>query len=175
MRRIFEFLESILEGISRLALSAAAVITLGMAVICTLDVITTNVLLKPIPGAFELSEAGLAMLVFFGLAVTSRGGSHIKVDIITRRLSPRGQRICSAIGYVFTSVVFSFWTWQLYLLGVKSYNFRETANGLFQFPLYIVKIAACIALFIATMETIRRFLLSMEAVFFKIPENQGEK
>lgn len=42
-------------------------------------------------------------------------------------------------------------------------------------PLYIVKIAACIALFIATIETIRRCLLSMKSAFHKIPKNEGEK
>ncbi len=175
MRKIYEFIESILEIISRLALSTAAVITLGIAIIGTLDVITTNVISKPIPGAFELSEAGLAMLVFFGLAITSRSGSHIKVDILTNRLPAWGQRICSAIGYLFTSIIFIFWSRQLYLLAAKSFRFRETATGLFQFPLYIVKIAACVALFFATIETIRRLIIASMTAFMNIPRDKGKQ
>ncbi len=166
MRAIYDFFESILKGISWLAITVAAFITLAIAVIGTLDIITTNVIASPISGAFELSESGLIILLFFGLAVTSRSGSHIKVDILTSRLPVRGQKICDAIGYLFTSVLFAFWTQQMYFLALKSFKIRETANGLLQYPIYIVKIAAFLGILIATIETLRRLLLSI-AEFIK--------
>ena len=175
MRIIYDFFETILRGFSWLAITIAAVITLAIAVIGTLDVITTNIISRPVPGAFELSESGLVMLLFFGLAVTSRSGSHIKVDILTNRLPERGQKICEAIGYLITSIVFALWTQQMYFLASKSFSIRETATGLLQFPMYIVTISACLAIMIATVETLRRFLISIVELFKKSPCNERGK
>jgi TRAP-type C4-dicarboxylate transport system permease small subunit len=146
-----------------------------MAAIGTLDIITTNVLSSPISGAFELSESGLILLLFFGLAVTSRSGSHIKVDILTSHLPVRGQKICDAIGYLFTSVLFAFWTQQMYFLALKSFKIRETANGLLQFPIYIVKMAAFLGIMIATVETLRRLIISIAESFKKNPHEERSK
>jgi len=175
MRAIYDFFESILKGLSWLAITAAAFITLAIAVIGTMDIITTNVLSIPVPGAFELSESGLIMLLFFGLAVTSRSGSHIKVDILTNRLPVRGQKICDAIGYLFTSVLFAFWTQQMYFLALKSFRIRETANGLLQFPIYIVKMAAFLGIMIATIEILRRLLISVaESIKMNLHEERSK-
>lgn len=175
MRAIYDFFESILKGISWLAITVAALITLAMAVIGTLDIITTNVLSSPISGAFELSESGLILLLFFGLAVTSRSGSHIKVDILTSRLPVRGQKICDAIGYLFTSVLFAFWSQQMYFLTLKSFKIRETATGLLQFPIYIVKMAAFLGIMIATVETLRRLFISIAESIKNNPHQERRK
>ncbi len=175
MRVIYDFFESILKGLSCLAITAAALITLAIAVIGTLDIITTNMLSSPISGAFELSESGLILLLFFGLAVTSRSGSHIKVDILTNRLPVRGQKICDAIGYLITSVLFAFWTQQMYFLALKSFKIRETANGLLQFPIYMVKMAAFLGIMIATVETLRRLLISIAESIKNDPHQERRK
>jgi TRAP-type C4-dicarboxylate transport system permease small subunit len=172
MLTLYDFFESILKGLSWFAITAAALITLAIAVIGTLDIITTNVLSNPVPGAFELSESGLIILVFFGLAVTSRSGSHITVDILTNRLPVRGQKICDAIGYLFTSVLFAFWTQQMYFLALKSFKIHETATGLLQFPIYIVKIAAFLGIMIATVETLRRLFISIAESIKKNPSRE---
>ncbi len=167
MQPVIKGFEKILEGISKAAMTAAALITLALAVIGTVDVLTTNVLKQAIPGAVEMSKAGLVMLVFFGLAVASRSGSHIKVDILVNRLSERGRNICSSIGYLVTALLFIFWTQQLWFLAKKSWSIGETVLGLLQFPLYPVKIAVFLALAIATIETIRRLVLSIMGIFKK--------
>jgi len=173
MQAIFNFFESILKGLSWLAMTAAALITLAMAVIGTIDIVSTNVIASPVPGAFELSESGLIILLFFGLAVTSRSGSHIKVDILVKRLPVRGQKICDAMGYLFTTVFFIFWSWQMYFLALKSFKIRETANGLLQFPIYTVKMAAFLGIMIATIETLRRLLISVAGSIKNTPLEKG--
>ena len=167
MQSLLAGLEKVLEIISKVAISTAALITLAIAVIGTVDVLTTNVIKQAVPGAVELSQAGLVLLAFFGLAVASRSGDHIKVDILTNRLPQRWQYICSSFGYLFTAVFFLFWTQQLWFLAKKSWSIGETVLGLFQFPLYPVKIAIFLAMTIATVETIRRFVLSVAAIFRK--------
>jgi len=167
MQSFLTGIEKMLEIISKVAISAAALITLAIAVIGTVDVFTTNVIRQAVPGAVEMSQAGLVLLAFFGLAVASRSGDHIKVDILTNRLPEKWQHICSSVGYLFTAVFFLFWTRQLWFLAKKSWSIGETVLGLFQFPLYPVKIAIFLAMTIATVETIRRFVLSVVAIFNK--------
>lgn len=167
MQSILAGIEKVMENIGKVALNVAAFITLAMAVIGTIDVLTTNVIKQAVPGALEMSEVGLVLLLFFGLAVASRSGDHIKVDILTVRLPKQWQRICSSIGYFFTAVFFLFWTRQLWFLAKKSWSISETVAGLLQFPLYPVKIAVFLAMTIATVETIRRFVLSVAVIFDK--------
>ena len=167
MQSLLKGLEKLLEGISKIAITAATLITLMIAIIGTIDVLTTNAIKQAIPGAVEMSSAGLALLVFFGLAVASRSGDHIKVDILINRLPGRGRSICSAIGYLVTTIFFMFWAQQLWFLARKSWSIRETVLGLIQFPLYPVKIAVFLALAVATVETIRRFALSVVTIFRK--------
>ena len=167
MQFLLKGFEKLLEGISKVALTTAALITLTIAIIGTIDVLTTNVIKQAIPGAVEMSEAGLVLLVFFGLAVASRSGDHIKVDILINRLPERGRNICSAIGYLFTVIFFMLWAQQLWFLAKKSWSIRETVLGLLQFPLYPVKFAIFLAMAIAAVETIRRFVLAVVAIFRK--------
>jgi len=161
MQLLVSGLKKIFEGISNIVMSASAVITLAIAIIGTIDVLTTSLIKKPIPGAAELSQAGLALLLFFGLAVGARTGAHIKVDILIERMNERGQNICSAIGYLFTAVFFMLWAHQLWLLALKSWSIREIALGLLKFPIYPVKIAIFLSMVVATLETIRQFIFSV--------------
>jgi len=149
-------MEKLLESVSKFNLIVAAVITMCMAIIGTVDIVTTNLIGKAVPGAFELSEIGLALLVFLGLASASRHHDFIGVDIVVNRLPRRGQLICGAFGWLTTSVFFAFWTYQLWFLMRKSIAINERANGLLPFPIYPAKILIFIALVIATFETLRR-------------------
>ena len=164
MQSLSKGLDKLLEVIGKVTITVAALTTLVIALVGTIDVITTNVFQQPIPGAVEISQAGLVLLVFLGLAVVSRSGDHIKVDILINRLPKRGRSICSTIGYLFSAVFFIIWTHQLWFLAQKSWSIRETVLGFLQFPLYPVKIAAFLALAVATFEAFRRFLLSVVAV-----------
>ncbi len=171
MHTLLNGLEKLLGGISKVAIAAAALITITIAIIGTVDVMTTNVIKQAIPGAVEMSEAGLALLAFLGLAVASRSGDHIKVDILTNRLPKQGQQICSAIGYLVTVLFFSFWAQQLWFLAKKSMAIRETVPGLLQFPLYPIKIIIFLAMAIAAIETIRRLIHTLVVIFHRQPSH----
>jgi TRAP-type C4-dicarboxylate transport system permease small subunit len=65
-------LAKILRFITQGTVSIAAAVALLVALIGTIDVMTTRVLAQAIPGAFELSEAGLVLMVFLGMAIVTR-------------------------------------------------------------------------------------------------------
>lgn len=60
-----------------------------MAVLTVLDVLGRYLLNRPLPGALELSEFTLGLLVFFGLGLTGLTGGQVVVDILYERFPPR--------------------------------------------------------------------------------------
>lgn len=115
-------LAKILRFITQGTVSIAAAVALLVALIGTIDVMTTRVLAQAIPGAFELSEAGLVLMVFFGMAIITREESHIKVDILVNRMPKRLQLICTVFSLVLTTCFLALMTWQMWSLALKSWK-----------------------------------------------------
>jgi len=156
-----KLLDKILRSITRGTVSIAAVVALIVALIGTIDVVTTRVLAQAIPGAFELSEAGLVLMVFLGMAIVTREESHIKVDILVNRMPERLQRICTVFGLILTTAFLGMMTWQMWSLALKSWRISEMATGLLPFPIYPVKMAAFLGLATATIEALRRLIIAL--------------
>ncbi len=160
------FIDKILKVITEGTVSVAAVAALLVALIGTIDVLTTRVFAQPIPGAFELSETGLVLIVFLGLAIVTREDRHIKVDILTHRMSKRMQLICTVFGLALTACFLGLMSWQMGSLALKSWKIKEIATGLLPFPIYPIKIAALIGLTTATMEALRRLMKVLAEALF---------
>lgn len=159
MRIITSLLEKTLTFITEGTVSIAAVVALLVALVGTIDVLTTRVFSQAIPGAFELSEAGLVLMVFLGLAIVTKEGGHIKVDILVNRMNKRWQSICGVFGLLLTTGFLGLMTRQMWSLALKSWNINEMATGLLPFPIYPVKIAALLGLATATIEAFRRLVI----------------
>ena len=61
------------------------------------DVLGRYLLNRPLPGALELSEFCLALLVFFGLGSTGLGNTQVVVDIVIERFSWRLRTATEAV------------------------------------------------------------------------------
>ena len=165
-------LEKILRSITEGTVSIAAVVALLVALVGTIDVLTTRVLSQAIPGAFELSEAGLVLMVFLGMAIVTREESHIKVDILIHRMPKRLQMICTVFGLVLTFCFLGLMTWQMGSLALKSWKINEMATGLLPFPIYPVKMAACLGLAAATIEALRRLIIVLTGAMSSAEKGQ---
>lgn len=62
---------------------AAVLLFLLMTVTC-IDVVGRYALGKPLPGAFELSEVILAMIVYASLPLVTLHGEHVSIDLLDR-------------------------------------------------------------------------------------------
>ncbi len=145
--------------VTTVTISIAAIVALIVAVIGTIDVLTTRVFSQAIPGAFELSEAGLVLMVFLGLAIVTREGSHIKVDILVNLMNRRLQLICNVFALLLTTAFLGLMVKQMWPLTAKSWKIHEMAIGLLPFPIYLVKTAALFGLIVAAIEAFRRLIL----------------
>ncbi|MCP4624886.1 MAG: TRAP transporter small permease [bacterium] len=171
MRTLSNLLERILAFVTEGTVSIAAIVALLVALIGTIDVLTTRVLAQAVPGAFELSEAGLVLMVFLGMAIVTREESHIKVDILVNRMPKRLQLICTVFGLALTTCFLGLMTWQMGSLALKSWKINEMATGLLPFPIYPVKMAAFVGLAAATIEALRRLRIVLVAATFSKAED----
>lgn len=165
MRTITDGLGKLLSLAIRLTAALGALAILALALLGTSDVLSTRILNQSIPGVIKLSEAGLVLALFLGLAVAARNRGHIRIDILVTRLGPRARRFCDATGYLFTAVFFALWTWQTGVMAAKSWSIREAATGLLPYPLYPIKFILFLGLLIATLESVRRLVLSVCEIY----------
>ena len=68
MRSFLGVFDKILTLFTTLALFIAAAVTLLVAVVGTIDILTTRAFDQAVPGAFELSSAGLVLMGLFLLS-----------------------------------------------------------------------------------------------------------
>lgn len=154
----FTRLDGLLRRVSYLGFLAASALLLIVGLMGTVDVISTNLFWRPIPGMVELSGALLAVIVFLGLAEAQARGSHIVIDIATQSMGPNARRLSSIISLTIAGVLMGLIAWQTTRLAISSWNFRETALGALAFPVAPFKSVAAFGAWLATAEFLRQLV-----------------
>jgi TRAP-type C4-dicarboxylate transport system permease small subunit len=108
---IYRWIGVVLDGISSI------VLLLLMALTC-IDVAGRYLFNNSINGAFELTQIGLAVMVFAQMPLITWRGSHVVVDLLDNLL---GNRIVKALG-IFSVLIIST---SFYFLAVRIYELAE--------------------------------------------------
>lgn len=149
---LFSGVDRALRRASYLGFLAASALLLVVGLLGAADVVSTNLLLQPIPGMVELSGALLAVIVFLGLAEAQARGSNIVIDVATQHMGRTAKRISSifslALGTAFMALV----AWKATELAASSWKFHETALGALSFPLAPFKSVACFGAWLSVAE-----------------------
>ncbi|WP_432695047.1 TRAP transporter small permease [Marinobacterium sp. YM272] len=96
---------------------AAAVLFFLMALTCV-DVAGRYLFSNSVDGATELTEIGLAIMIFAEMPVVTWRGGHIVVDILDRVL---GSKLVKALGLLAALVIST----SMYFLGVRIFELAE--------------------------------------------------
>ena len=99
-------------------ISAIAIAILMMIVVA--DVAGRYFFNSPIMGASELASFMMVIIVFPPLAWAALSGSHVRVDLLVARFSPRWQAIITAITLLLSLGVYFIITWQSVLESTAS-------------------------------------------------------
>ena len=125
--------------VRRLAVGLVLLGSLGMMasmLICFADVVGTNFFDWPVPGALEITESTMVLIVFGALAFTQEKRGHIRVEILHGYMSARLKSLADLITHFVALVFFVLLTW--YSFGELSYSWeiQEATMGTIRFPLY---------------------------------------
>lgn len=100
----------------------------------------------PVSGAFEITESMLTVLVFMSLALTQYEGGHIRVMLITQRLTPGLRRMARILAYAIGAIFFAWCANAAWGYAMASYAINEQQWGAVRYPLYPVKFVVFVGL-----------------------------
>lgn len=112
-----------------LELFAGVMLMILMLITCV-DVVGRYVFNYPLPGAIELTQFGMAMLVFAIMPVITWRGGHIVVDLLDRYLSNLVLKVLGLISAVVIAVSFYYIGVRIYQLGSRSIRRGEVTEFL---------------------------------------------
>ena len=139
--------------IERIALAVLLLGGLGMiasTLLGTADVVGTQFLKHPVPGALELTESTMVLIVFGALTYAQIRRNHIRVELFYTQVGPRGQAAMDVFAGLMALLFFSLLLWQAFNEAMFSLEINEATFGLVRFPLWPARIVlvAGTALFI---------------------------
>lgn len=148
-----------LAAATRLLQLVAALLLLVMMAVTFVDVIGRYVFNSPLPGAFELTEVLLALVVFVGLPIVTARREHVTVDLLTGRLPGRLRQGLARAALAVTAGVLAVFAWRLGLLG-RDYSSYGDATVYLGIPLgpvaVVMAVLAGISALVAAVLILRR-------------------
>ncbi len=105
------YLDILSKYLFRTSAVSGQVLILGMTLLITVDVLGRATLGKSTLVSTEISGYALVALVFLGLAYTLRMERHIKIELLTRRLSPRKQQQLEIAVLILSLIFIAWFTW----------------------------------------------------------------
>ena len=102
----------------------------------------------PIPGDFEIVEAGIAFAIFSFLPWCQITRGHATVDIITSMFSLRANRVLDVLTEILMSFVLVLIAWRLWIGMLDKHRYGET-SFILQFPVWWSFLISAIAAVIA--------------------------
>ncbi|WP_428772556.1 TRAP transporter small permease [Vibrio sp.] len=109
----------------------------AMIAITVCDVTGRYVFNSPIPGATELTEVLMALLIFVSLPLVTLKNDHIVVDIIDNWLSKSMTGLLQCIGDLLGMVIFAIISWRLWILAGRAASYGDQ-TPLLEIPMYPV-------------------------------------
>lgn len=135
----------------------AAVVLMLLMIVTFIDVLGRYLLSAPLPGAFELTEIMMAMLIFAGLPLVSRANQHVTVNLIIGILSPKIRHFQQLITQIIMAFVLAVMAWRMWIKATEMLKQGdETA--------YLLLPIAPIAFFMTLMMSVSALIVAIQFV-----------
>ena len=123
---------------------AAALLLIVMMLVTFVDVIGRYLFNAPLPGAFELTEVLLALVIFVGLPIVTARREHVTVDLFTSRLPHRLRAVLARAASLVTAVMLVLFTWRL---GVSARDYTSYGDATVYLGIPLGPVAGLMAVF----------------------------
>jgi TRAP-type C4-dicarboxylate transport system permease small subunit len=147
MTRGLDIVIKSLFGVACVALSIMVLLVAG-------NVVMRYIFNKPLAGSVELIEMLMIIIAFFVMPYTAIKGDHVRINLITSRLSKRTKAIMGSIAFFLSTVILAIIFYQSSLSAIFYIHHPERATTVLSIPFapFRVVIAVgflllCLALF----------------------------
>jgi len=120
---------AIIARLPRAMMACAGVLLLALVLLSGANVVF-RMCGAPFAGTWELAGFSGALLASFALAETQRKRGHVELDFLTRRYSPRAQRIAGAVNVALGALVMAVVSLQLIRLALGKMRVGELSETL---------------------------------------------
>jgi TRAP-type C4-dicarboxylate transport system permease small subunit len=111
-KKIVRFLDYLMQPIIRVLLIIGISVLAVMMFLMAADVILRYLFNSPLPGAYELFEYMMAIIVSFGIVYCAHRRGHVTVDLVVDRFPKKVQAVIGSITSFFSLGLFILITWQ---------------------------------------------------------------
>jgi TRAP-type C4-dicarboxylate transport system permease small subunit len=115
----------------------------------------------PIPGALEIAELLMVLVVFLALPDVEALRKHIVIDIVSSRFPASFSRPLAIFSALMSLGFYGAMAWQAWRLFADSWKIREQTAGLVKIPVYPTKALFAIALTVVTAIALRHLVQLM--------------
>ncbi|PSL20924.1 TRAP transporter small permease [Shimia abyssi] len=172
MQSLYDLLDKAVEFLARAMAILGGVVLIGL-VIMTCVSITGRALipigLAPVPGDFELVEAGVAFAIFSFLPWCQYTRGHARVDLLQSLLGQFGNRVIDLIADVMMLIAAYVIAWRLYLGMSDKFAYKET-TFILQFEIWMAYAASLAGAVVFAVVAGFCVLRSTRALFGKTTE-----
>lgn len=134
-------LQAAVHRLNRIGAAVSAAALMAMLAVGVSDTAAARLFNRPLPGTLELTEALMVVCVFLALCAGQEEGTHIRMTLVTQRLTGRRKAATELLAHGLTAAFLFLLAWQGALQGLHSLAVREYESGLVSFPLYPAKLA----------------------------------
>ena len=113
---------------------ASATIVVVLMVLVTADVTGRYVFNNPVPMTYEVGAFMLVFVVFLGMAYTQRMGSHIRVEFLTLRMTPKVRASFNLLAYTLGILLYGAIFYQGFRWAYDGFQIGEYVAGLVNIP-----------------------------------------
>jgi TRAP-type C4-dicarboxylate transport system permease small subunit len=142
-------IEKLVVSLSKLA-HVVSMVILFLMMLLTFSDVMGRYFVVPIMGTYELTELGLALMVFFSLGMTQIHKEHTAIGLLVDRFSLRTQALIDTVIYLISLILILVTTWQLlqYAGILKAGNYE---TGDLRLPVYIFVMVGAVGLLIYSL------------------------
>ena len=155
-------LPSRVQIVTRIDRVLGATITAGVAVAVGFVILSTvygvflrYVLNKSAVGIIEINTLLLPPVVFLLLAETQRRRGHVRVTLLTMRLSSRVQSVIETYGFVLGLAFMVVFGWQTWKEFTYSYGINQVLYGIMPIPVWWSKLCLPIACWLLCLQYVK--------------------
>lgn len=150
-------LESAIERITRWCALAAGTVLLLLMLLTVADVAMRSVLGAPIFGTIDISELGLVLVVFLGLAYCGRTGGHVSVDLLESVMSPGVSLLSGILTRLLSVAVLGLLAWRTMAKAADARTYGDVSNllGIPHWPfLYAIALSAALFALVLVLDAV---------------------
>lgn len=149
-------MKRLIAGIEKLDIFFISIsgVILSFMMLVTLSDIILRLFGKPIVGSVEIITFSGAVVVGFAIPYTSWKRSHVYVDFLTEKLSPRSKKIMAVLTKSAGILIFLFMSYNFIIYGLDLKRTGEVSPS-FKLPFYPIPFGLAVASFLQSLTLLR--------------------